>query len=176
MRSWCEENHRNETGPVRFLEKPDKLDHWVDFASDSHSWLLLPTGHRFVLDLHRAELLTTLPDALERNLLAVEEAWTLTKLDRHPTGVCLHSHEETALILNAIHGWRAHVPWLQARLEERRDYPGGCYAFPLPGDCLASSKGAVLLKLMHYAQGGPLSDVADSHSGPPSHPGPGLSP
>ena len=33
-------------------------------------------------------------------------------------------------------------------------------SFSIPGDFWANSKGASLLKLMHYAQGGPPSDVA----------------
>jgi len=144
---------------VRFLAKPDDFRHWVDFKSDSYTWLLAPTGQRIVLDT-RGELLGSLPDDLEQRLLAVEKDWTLATLERTPTGVCLHPHEETALILNASHGWRADVPWLQARLENRRYAPGSAHLFPIPGDCSAIGKGAALLKLMHYAHGGPPSDVA----------------
>lgn len=145
---------------VRFLAKPDDFRHWVGFESDSYSWLLAPTGQRIVLDINGGELLGSLPDDLERRLLAVEKEWTLASLEHPPTGVCLHQHQETALILNASHGWRAHLPWLQARLEKQRYAPGGAHLFPIPGDCSAIGKGAALLKLMHYAHGGPPSDVA----------------
>lgn len=144
---------------VRFSEKPDGFHRWVDFASDSHSWLLLSTGCRIVLDLNRGELLPNLPVDLEQKLLAVEKEWTLATLERLPVGVCLNQLEETALILNTSHGWQSDVPWLQARLEKQRYAHGGSHLFSLPGDCSATSKGVSLLKLMHYAQGGPPSDV-----------------
>jgi len=144
---------------VRLLATRDHFFHWVGFFSDSHFWLLLPTGERIVLDLDRAQLLPTLTQELELRLLAAEKEWTLARLDRTPTGVCLHQHEEAALILNARHGWKSRIPWLPQRLEKIRHSTGGSQCFDIPGECMVSSKGAGLLKLFHYAHGGAPSDI-----------------
>jgi hypothetical protein len=148
---------------VRLLEIPHDCDHWVDFFSDSHFWLLLPTGQRIVLDLATAQLLSELPQDLHLRLLAAEQEWALAKLKKTPTGVCLHQREEAALILNVRHGWTSQIPWLATRLKKARNAPGGSHLFGSPGECMVSSKGAALLKLFHYAHGGAASDISSYH-------------
>lgn len=151
---------------VRLLEIPHHCFHWVDFFSGSHFWLLLPTGQRIVIDLATAQLLATVPEALHLRLLEAEKEWALAKLAHTPTGVCLHQHEEAALILNVRHGWRSQIPWLPTRLEEARNAPGGSHLFDIPGKFSITSKGAGLLKLFHYAHGGSPSDITSYHFSP----------
>jgi len=152
---------------VRLLEIPYHCFHWVPFFSDSHFWLLLPTGQRVVVDLLTAQLLSTVSEELHVRLLEAEREWALAQLTRIPTGVCLHQHEEAALILNVRNGWKSRISWLPARLEEARNAPGGCFGFGIPGKFSVASKGgAGLLKLFHYAHGGSPSDVTSYHLDP----------
>jgi len=148
---------------VRLLEVPDHCFHWVDFFTDSHFWLLLPTGQRIVIDLTSAQLLSAVSEELHIRLLEAEKEWALTKLERIPSGVCLNQHEEAALILNIRNGWNSEITWLPARIEEARNAPGGSHLLNIPGKFSVTNKGAALLKLFHYAHGGPPSDVTSYH-------------